>query len=55
LEGNRRVRAAANCGGPALGDLREGIVVGNPCGGEPGSCGGKGILLSHVQGVEPSL
>ena len=29
-------------------------MVGNVCGGKPGSGGSKVILLSHVLGVEPS-
>ena len=29
-------------------DIREEIVVGNACGGMPGSHGSKAILLSHV-------
>ena len=33
-----------------LGDVREEIVVGNACGGKPGSHGSKAILLSHVVG-----
>ena len=36
------------------GGVREETVVGNAYGGKPGSHGSKAILLSHVQGVEPS-
>ena len=45
---NPRVRAAVDCGETDLGDVREEIVVGNACGGKPGSHGSKAILLSHV-------
>jgi len=34
--------------------VREEIVVGNACGGKPGSHGSKAILLSHMEWVEPS-
>ena len=30
------------------GDMREEIVVGNACGGKPGSHGGKAILLHYA-------
>jgi len=43
-----RVRSADDCVETALGDRRQEIVVGNACGGKPGSHGGKIILLSHV-------
>ena len=36
------------------GNVREEIVVGNACGGKPGSHGSKAILLSHMEWVEPS-
>jgi len=42
------VRAAVDCGETDRGDVREGTVVGNACGGKPGSHGSKMILLSHV-------
>ena len=51
---NPRARAAVDCGEMAQGDVRDEIVVGNACGGKPGSGGSKEILLSHAQGVEPS-
>ena len=35
------------------GDVREETVVGNACGGKPGSHGSKATLLSHAKGVEP--
>ena len=46
--GNPRVRAAVDCGETDRGDVREEIVVGNACGGKPGSHGSKAILLSHM-------
>ena len=45
---NPRVRAAVDCGEMDRRDVREEIVVGNACGGKPGSHGSKEILLSHV-------
>ena len=42
------MRAAADCGEMDQGDMRKEIVVGNACGGKPGSHGSKAILLSHV-------
>jgi len=36
------------------GDVREETVVGNTCGGKPGSHRNKAIRLSHAKGVEPS-
>ena len=44
---NPRVRAAVDCGETDLGDVREEIVVGNACGGKPGSHGSKVIPLSY--------
>ena len=41
-------RAAVDCREMDLGDVREEIVVGNACGGKPGSHGSKVILLSHT-------
>ena len=35
------VRAAVDCGETDGGDVREEIVVGNTCGGKPGSHGSK--------------
>ena len=46
-------RAAVDCGEIDGGDVRQEIVVGNACGGKPGSHGSKEILLSHAQGVGP--
>ena len=43
-----RARAAVDYGETDQGDVREEIVVGNACGGKPGSHGSKVILLSHV-------
>ena len=43
-----RVRAAVDYGETDQGDVREEIVVGNACGGKPGSHGSKVRLLSHV-------
>ena len=34
-------------------DEREETVVGNACGGKPGSHGSKAVLLSQAQWVEP--
>ena len=44
---NPSVRAAVDCGETDLGDVRKEIVVGNACGGKPGSHGSEAILLSH--------
>ena len=54
LWSNPRVRAAVDCGEMDRGEMREEIVMGNACGGKPGSHGSKVILLSQVYGVEPS-
>ena len=51
---NPRARAADDCREMDGGDVREEIVVGNACGGKPGSHASKAILLSHAYGVEPS-
>ena len=48
LWSNPRVRAAVDCGEMDRGDVREETVVGNACGGNPGSHGSKTILLSHA-------
>ena len=45
-----RARAAVDCGGTDGGDVREETVMGNACGGKPGSQGSKAILRSHVVG-----
>ena len=45
---DHRARAAVDCGETDWGEVREEIVVGNSCGGRPGSHGSKVILLSHV-------
>ena len=42
------MRAAVDCGEMDRRDVREEIVVGNACGGKPGSHGSKEILLSHT-------
>ena len=44
------MRAAVDCGETEQGDVREETVVGNDCGGKPGSHGSKAILLLHVEG-----
>ena len=44
------MRAAVDCGETEQGDVREETVVGNDCGGKPGSQGSKVILLSHAAG-----
>jgi len=41
-------RAAVNCGEKDQGDVSKEIVVGNACGGKPGSHGSKAIQLSHM-------
>ena len=46
------MRAAVDCGEMDQADVREETVVGNACGGKPGSHGSKAMLLSHAQGVE---
>ena len=43
-----RERAAVDCGETDQGDVREETVVGNACGGKPGSHGSKAIPPSHV-------
>ena len=43
-----RERAAVDYGETDQGDVREETVVGNACGGKPGSHGSKEILLSHM-------
>ena len=43
-----RLRAAVDCGETDQGEVREEIMVGNACGGKPGSHGHKEILLSHA-------
>ena len=43
-----------DCGETDEGDVREEIVVGNACGGKPGSHGSRTILLSPVKEVQPS-
>ena len=48
------MKSAVDCGGTTQGDMREEIVVGNVCGGKPGSHGSKAMLLSHAWWVEPS-
>ena len=48
LWSNPRARAAVDCREMDRRDVREGIVVGNVCGGKFGSHGSKEILMSHV-------
>ena len=45
---NPRARAAVDCGEMDQGDVKEQIVLGNVCGGKPGSHESKVILLSCV-------
>ena len=45
---NPRERDAVDYGETDQRDVREETVVGNACGGKPGSCGSKAILLSHA-------
>ena len=50
------MRAAVDCREMDRGDVREEIVVGNACGGKPGSHGTKVILLnrwSHHHSLSP--
>ena len=44
------MRAAVDCGETDQGDVRDKILVGNACGGKPGSHGSKAILLSRIEG-----
>ena len=44
------MRAAVDCGEKDPGGVREEIVVGNACGGKPGSHGSKAIQLSVIGG-----
>ena len=52
LWSNPRARVAVDCGEMDQRDVREETVVGNACGGKPGSHGSKAILPSHEEGVE---
>ena len=45
---NPRARAADDCGEMDPGDVREETVVGNACGGKPGSHGSEAVLLRHA-------
>ena len=45
---NPRARAAVDYGEMDRGDVRKEVVVGNACGGKPGSRENKAILLSHA-------
>ena len=47
-------RATVNCGEKDQGDVSKEIVVGNACGGKPGSHGSKAIVPSHTLRVQPS-
>ena len=38
------MRAVVDCGEMDLGDVREETVVGNACGGKPGSHGSRGVI-----------
>ena len=42
------MKVAVDCGEMNQGDVREEIVLGNACGGKPGSHGSKAMLLSHM-------
>ena len=48
LWSNPRARAAIDCGETDGGNVMEEIMVGNACGGKPGSHGSEAILLSHT-------
>ena len=45
---NPKARADVDYGEMDQGEVREETVVGNTCGGKPGSHGRKMILLSHT-------
>ena len=47
---NPQPRAAVDCRETDQGDVREEIMLGNTCGGKPGSHGSKTILLSYAVG-----
>ena len=47
LWSNPRVRAAVDCRETDQGDVREEVVVGNACGGKPGSSRSKAIAESR--------
>ena len=51
---NPRAKAVVDLGETDGGHVREEIVVGNACGGKPGSHRSKAIKLGHGLGVEPS-
>jgi len=51
LWSNPRARAAIDCREMDRADVREEIVVGNACGGKPGSHGSKAILLVKHRGL----
>ena len=55
MESTPRVRSAVDFRETVRGDMREEIEGGNALEGKLGSHGGKAILLSHMQRVEPSL
>ena len=48
LWSNPRARAVDDCREMDQGDVREEIVLGNACGGKPGSHGSNMILLSNA-------
>ena len=50
LWSNPRVRDAADCREADRGDVREETVMGNACGGKPGSQGSRVTPLSHGRG-----
>jgi len=50
LWSNPQARAALDYGKTDGGDVRKEIVLGNACGGKPGSQGSKAILPSYVVG-----
>ena len=45
---NPSVRAAGDCREMDGGDVKEEVMVGNACGGKPGSHGSKAILLNYT-------
>ena len=51
---NPRAGAAVDSRKMNLGDVREEIVIGNACGGKPGSHGRRPDTAESYEGVEPS-
>lgn len=55
LESNLRAKSTVDCKDMAQGDMREKTAVVNAFGRKLGNDRVKAILLSHAQGVKPSL